>query len=394
MIHRNLTLFKFDNFFGGLWPLSTLSIVYFEHITQSYALAMAVFSISSLVTTAMEIPVGIFSDKMGRRKTLLWSPIFVFLTFLCWACAGQFSLPLLLFLGAIFWGTSGAIASGTVDALVYETMEELKQKSDFNVQYAKNGVWNQVGLAFSAILATVVTYFFSIQVLAWVSVFPALLQIFVVYMFVEPKRIEKESKISSFKHFLIAFRRLKRNKKLRFYAVVDLIDNAFGMASFRFESAYYQAFVSDWLINIARFLKQICGIISFFIVPYIRKIGMVRMFFGSMFFISIIRLIGFIVDNVCTPFIMSTVNLFYGTGRTANSAIMQQEFSPSQRATMQSIISFLSGVLLAVVMVMFGYVADLCGAKIAILIAICVKLLTFVISLLLLKKTRSSLNKA
>ena len=160
MIRRNLTLFKWDNFLGGLWPLSTLSIVYFSEITQSYALAMAVFSISSLVTTFMEIPVGIFSDKMGRRKTLLCSPILVFLTFLCWALAGQFSCAWLLFVGAICWGTSGAIASGTVDALVYETMEELKQKDNFNIQYAQNGGWNQIGLALSAVSAAVITYFF------------------------------------------------------------------------------------------------------------------------------------------------------------------------------------------------------------------------------------------
>jgi len=386
MIHRNLTLFKWDNFLGGLWPLSTLSIVYFEQITGSYALAMSVFSLSSLMTTIMEIPISVFSDKMGRRKALLCSPILVFLTFLLWACAGQFSCSWLLFFGALCWGTSMAVASGTLDALVYETMEELKKQGDFNIQYAKNGGWNQIGLAFSAISASIITYFFSIQVLAWISVFPALLHIFIVYLFVEPQKRKNNQRVSSYKHFLIAFRRLRRNKKLRFFAVINLIDNAFGMASFRFESAYYQLFVSDWLINIARFLKQICGMISFFIVPYIRKIGMVKLFFGSMFGNIFVRALGVALSNVLTPFIMSMVNLFYGTARTANADIMQQEFSPNQRATMHSIISFLSGILLAIVMVFLGYIGDVYGPTTAIIIAIIVKLSTMIVSLCLLKK--------
>lgn len=386
MIRRNLTLFKWDNFLGGLWPLSTLSIVYFSEITQSYALAMAVFSISSLVTTFMEIPIGIFSDKMGRRKTLLCSPILVFLTFLCWALAGQFSCAWLLFVGAICWGTSGAIASGTVDALVYETMEELKQKDNFNIQYAQNGGWNQIGLALSAVSAAVITYFFSLQVLAWVSVLPVLLQIFVVYMFIEPNRLNKTKKVGSFKHFLIAFRQLWRNKRLKFYAIIHLLDNAFGMASFRFESAYYQMLIPDWLINMARFLKQICGIISFFIVPYIRKIGMVRLYFLSLILNVFVRIWGVVLNNVFTPFIMSTVNLFYGTACTANADIMQQEFSTQQRATMHSIISFLSGILLAMTMILFGYIADIYNPRMAIIIAIVLKLVLCVVSLILLRK--------
>ena len=158
------------------------------------------------------------------------------------------------------------------------------------------------------------------------------------------------------------------------------------MASFRFESAYYQLFVSDWLINIARFLKQICGMISFFIVPYIRKIGMVKLFFGSMLGNIFIRALGVALSNVLTPFIMSMVNLFYGTARTANADIMQQEFSPNQRATMHSIISFLSGILLAIVMVFLGYIGDVYGPTTAIIIAIIVKLSIMIVSLCLLKK--------
>lgn len=387
MIRRNLTLFKWDHFLGGLWPLSTLSIIYFEQISGSYALATAVFAFSSLVTTFMEIPIGVFSDNKGRRKTLLWSPILVFFTFLCWALAGEFSCVWLLFIGAFAWGTSASIASGTLEALVYETMQELKAQGDFNVQYAKNGGWNQVGLAMSAILAALVSYFFSLQVLAWVSVLPALFQIVVVYLLVEPKRIRGSEKVNSYKHFLIAFRKLKRNKRLRFFAGIQLVDNAFGMASFRFESAYYQLFVADWLINLARFLKQICGMVSFFIVPYIRKIGMIRLFLFSMIGNVFVRVLGVVLNNFLTPFVMSTVNLFFGTAKTANADILQQEFSPRQRATMQSIISFLSGILMAAVMVLFGFLGDVFGPETAIILGIVMKILILIVSALCFKKS-------
>ena len=169
MIKRNMTLFKWDNFFGGLWPLATLVIIYFEQITHSYAWAMAVFSVCSLSTTFMEIPTGIISDRIGRKKTLIWAAVSIFICFALWALAGQYQQTWMLFAGALLWGVSDALLSGTDEALMYETMEELGRPDQFDVLYAKSNGWNQVGLGVSALLAAGVTYYFSLQTLAWLS---------------------------------------------------------------------------------------------------------------------------------------------------------------------------------------------------------------------------------
>ena len=73
MIERNIKLLKWDNFFCGLYALSMVLVIYFESITKSYAQAMLIYSISSIVKVAMEIPTGIFSDKIGRKKTIILS---------------------------------------------------------------------------------------------------------------------------------------------------------------------------------------------------------------------------------------------------------------------------------------------------------------------------------
>lgn len=386
MIHRNIILFKLTQFLGGLWFLSSLAVVYFETITQSYALAMAVFAISSLSTTVMEIPAGLFSDKIGRRKTLLCSPLLVCLAFLLWALAGSFQYSFLLFLGAFLWGTAEAVKSGTDEALIYETMDELGERENFKIQYAKSRGWGQIGLSVSAVMAAVITYFCSLQVLAWVSVIPFIAQFVVVWFFVEPKCTQKRKTSNSWTHFQLAFKKLWQNKKLRFYAGIEMIDTAFGMATFRFEGAYYQAFVKEWGVNIVRGIKHILGIIGFFIVPYFRKISVVKLFFGAMFGNAFVRLVGVTLNNVFSPFIMATVSLFYGTEKTSCADIMQQEFSSEQRATMKSIISCLSGIFMVFALVLMGLIADKYGARTAILTAILVKIGVFICSLIILKK--------
>lgn len=386
MIRRNITLFKLTQFLGGLWFLSSLAVVYFETITHSYVLAMTVFAVSSLSTTLMEIPTGLFSDKIGRRKTLLCSPILVCLAFLLWALAGNFQCPFLLFIGAFLWGTADAVKSGTDEALIYETMDELGERENFKIQYAKSRGWGQIGLAVSAILATGITYFGSLQILAWASVIPFVVQFIAVWFYVEPKRTQKRKVPTSWIQFKLAFKNLWQNKKLRFYAGIEMIDTAFGMATFRFEGAYYQAFVKEWGVNIVRGIKHILGIVGFFIVPYLRKISVVKLFFGAMFGNALVRLIGVLLNNVFSPFIMATVSLFYGTERTSCADIMQHEFSSEQRATMKSIISCLSGIFMICALVLMGLIADKYGARTAILMAILVKIGVFICSLIILKK--------
>ena len=388
MIERNIKLFKWNYFFSGLWPLSTLVIIYFQQITHSYAMAMAIFSISSITTTLMEIPTGIFSDKVGRRRTLIYAAITILICFFLWALAGQVQQVWMLFVGAFLWGTSDALLSGTDEALMYETMEELGRKEDFNLLFSKSAGFNQIGLGVSAITAAIITYFYSLQTLAWISVFPIIGELIIALLYVEPKHKGNLHQVSSYKHFLIAFRRLWRNRRLRFYSIVSMLDTSVGMASHRFESAYYETLIPAWMINLARLVKQTCGTIGFFMVEHIRKLGMVRIFFGSMLANVFIRIVGVCMNNFITPFWMGTVNLFYATGQTSGADILQKEFSKEQRATMKSIISLCGGIIMAIMMYLFGFIADISTPRIAIALAILIKLLVTMTSLVILKKSK------
>lgn len=388
MIERNIKLLKWDNFFGGLWPLSTLAVVYFQTITQSYALAMAVFSLCSLSATLTEIPTGILSDKIGRRKTLIWSGITIFLCFVLWAWAGEINQVWMLFVGAFLWGISNSLLSGTDEALIYETMEELGRKEDFDILFSKSGGWNQIGSGISALLAAITVYFFSLQTLAWISVVLVSGQLAIAFLYIEPKRTLLSNHTTTIKHFLIAFRQLWRHKKLRFYALMQMMDNSIKFSSYRFESVYYESLIPLWLVNIVRLFQQMCGTISFFIVPRIKKLGNTRIFFGSMVINTVIRFIGLMINNVISPFILGSVNLVYGTAQTSGATLLQKEFSSSQRATMKSIVSFVQGIIIALMMYVFGVIMDFYGSRNALLLAVFASVITLIMTLFILKKVR------
>lgn len=144
--------------------MSAVLSIYFQEITGSYALAMSVFSVCGLSQAALEIPTGVFSDKIGRRQTLILSAFLVLICLIMWAVAGETNCIFLLFVGAVLYGASDAFMSGTVDALIFETLSQAGREQEFKKLYAACRICNQAGLltgvligaAFQAVLLMVV----------------------------------------------------------------------------------------------------------------------------------------------------------------------------------------------------------------------------------------------
>ncbi len=368
-IRRNIFLFKLYYLFSAVWPLAALAIVFFQKITGSYAFALGVFSIVNIVQSIAEVPTGIISDKIGRRKTMALSATLTALTYIIFAVAGTFAYKYLLILGAVIWAIADAFASGTDDALIYETMEELRKADKYDIIYARSKTFDQIGLGVGALIAAIVTYFYSLNVLAWVSVLFSIIPIFVCLRFVEPKNHTVED-CASLQHFMSAIKAFVQNKKLRILATIQMLNRGISFTGHGFESAYFNMLIPTWAVNIARLVKQVCGTISFAIAPYFRRFGFYRILIASTIGMTIIKGTAVILNNFATPFIQSCVNLLWGTTSTAESALLQQELSSKQRATMGSIVSLLGGILSAIIYWLVGFIADISSVYFAIVMLI------------------------
>lgn len=368
-IRRNILLFKLYYLFASMWPLSALAVVYFQQITGSYVFALGMFSILSVVQSIAEVPTGILSDKIGRRKTMILSAVFELLASLMFALAGTLSHKCLLIVGVIVWAIAEAFASGTDDAMMYETMEELRKSDKYDILYARSKTFGQIGLGLGAFIAAIVTYFYSLTALAWAAVIVDIVPIFICLRFVEPA-VHNGEDCTSLKHFVIAIKAFLQNKKLRALSAIQMLSQSIGFAGHRFEGAYFNTLIPTWAVNVARIVKQTCGAISYSVAPYFRRFGFYQMLIGSTIGMTIIKLSAVIMNNFVTPFLQSCVNIFYGTASTAESALLQKELSPKQRATMGSIVSLLGGILASIVYLVVGFVADASSILVAIVMLI------------------------
>lgn len=371
-IRRNLSLFKLNNFFAYMWPLSAVAIIYFERITGNYALASLVFSVYVLTQSLAELPTGIVSDKWSRRKTMIMSGVFLILSGLGFALAGSFNNLFLLFAGAVCWGIGDAFNSGTDEALMFETMKDLRKHGKYDIVFSSAKIWRYLGAACATIIAVPTIYFLGLVALAWVSLLPALAQLVTSSYFVEPKNYKKNSS-GSFKHFGTAFKNFLKNKNLQKIALAQVMNHAWGETQYRLNSAYYNLFVPVWAVDIVVFIYRICSSIGFYAAISLRKIGLLKMAFVSSTFKFITVGFGLLLNNIASPFIMASSSLATGGEHSAESALLQKEFSDSERATMRSIVAIFGGVATAISFYIFGILADTCSVYAALLILLAYK---------------------
>jgi MFS family permease len=127
-VERNIRLLKWFNFWGDFRPYGPIAILYYSQITGSYALGMSVFSAAMLAQSFFEVPTGVLSDMVGRKKTVVYGAAAGIFALIFYAIGGTY---LALLVGAIFEGLGRAFYSGNNDALLYDTLAEMGKRETF-----------------------------------------------------------------------------------------------------------------------------------------------------------------------------------------------------------------------------------------------------------------------
>ncbi len=145
---RNIALYPWFKFFQNLLFWQAIWFLFLQS-ELSAAQAILFYAIYDVTTTVLEVPSGYFSDRWGRRKTLIAS-----------ACAGFLSCALFA-LGEGFWvfalaqiavGAHIALASGTDSALLYESLAAEGRAEDVEREEVRAWRYSFLALAISAVV--------------------------------------------------------------------------------------------------------------------------------------------------------------------------------------------------------------------------------------------------
>lgn len=128
MVSRNiplayvLTAAKHSWFWLGIW------VFYYLRFTNYSGIGL-IETVLIMTLTVMEIPTGAIADLLGKRKALILAFIFEVIGGIMMAAAPNFAI---LIASVFVMCVGGALYSGTLDALVYDSLKEAKKESSFD----------------------------------------------------------------------------------------------------------------------------------------------------------------------------------------------------------------------------------------------------------------------
>ncbi|MFC1727265.1 MFS transporter [Patescibacteria group bacterium] len=354
---KNIKLLSWFNFFTDFKLYSPVAIIYFAEVSGSYALGMSVFSIIMLSAALFEVPTGVFSDLIGRKKTVVFGALSSVLGVIFYAIGGAY---LFLVIGAILEGLSRSFYSGNNSALLYDTLAETQEEAEYHTFLGKTSSMFQVALSISAIAGSVIAHW-SFAWVMWVSVIPQTLCLLISFIMVEPANQSARSG-NVFIHTKEALRLFVKNKKIRLLSLASIIGYSLGESSHQFRSAFINMLWPLWAVGIAQALSNIAAAFSFYFSgKIIKKFKELKILIFRSIFGPLINLISLIFPTALSPVLMSSTSLLFGVSTTAKENLFQKEFTSAQRATMGSLNSLFGSIAFAIVALVLGIFADKLG---------------------------------
>lgn len=345
---------KWFNFFTDLRLYAPIAIIYFAQVTGSYALGMSIFSITMISSALFEIPTGVLSDFIGRRKTLILGAGAAVLYSVFYAVGQSFWI---LAVGAVLEGLSRSFYSGNNDALLHDTLSQEGREAEYEHYLGQLDSMFQIALGISAVVGGIIAVW-SFPLIMWLSVLSQVACLLIAFRIIDPQVQTTESG-NIYNHIGEAARIFVKNYKLRLLSITSVLSFGFGEASYLFQAAFYNTLWPVWAIGIAKTLSNIGATASFWYSgKIIKKFGASKLLFVTDLYSRLVNIIAAAFPSVLSPILMSSTSLTYGVASVSEKSLMQKEFTQKQRATMGSLNSFVGSIFFGMIAYVLGLAAD------------------------------------
>ncbi|MEK6834978.1 MAG: MFS transporter, partial [Nanoarchaeota archaeon] len=328
--------------------------LFFQSFSLNQTQILSFLSIYAVSTILFEIPTGIFSDYIGRKKTLLISSILASLCFFIFAFGNNYWYFAIAYL---IMGLAGAFSSGTDQAFLYDTLLNLKIEDKFKKILGKTAFLENLAIIFSMAVGgflfninTKLPYLLTALIVS--------LNIFIVLFFKEPERIKSNKNL--LKHTFLSFKIFHKNKKLLMLSLFSVITISAVVVSFFLIQQYYKFIgIPVTLIGLVIVGSKIIESLS---SKYAYIIEKKLKFKISIILIALFVVLGYISMSLYSFYLAFLfaylLNIALGFSGPVFSDYINKYISSDKRSTILSIKNQLKNVAFLLIPLLVGRVAD------------------------------------
>ena len=340
-------------------------ILYFAEVAGSMTLGMSVLSVMMLATTVFELPSGLMSDAMGRKRVLVFGALASLVSALAYALSQGVWL---LYVGAVFDGLSVALFSGNNDALLYDLLKSEQAEETYKGHLGRISSMAHGALTVAAVAGTLVLNWSSYSMVMWLSVVPRVICLLLTLWVDEPRTATIREGVVPWRDLVEVLREVRENPRLVKLIVADSLSGGVGEASYQFRAAFLRMVWPLWAIGLTGALGDFGAAVSYwFSGKVIDKIGAKKSILLEKLYSLCCNVISYAMQNSLSPILLTSTSMFYGLVNVAKNDLSQRLYSDRHRASMASVKSLATTLVGALAAVVMGIVADHLGAVTALL---------------------------
>ncbi len=356
-LKRNINLYYLLTVSTNLW-FGASSWLYVWRRFMSFGQLGWVDAIGFGFSLILDIPTGAIADIFGKRITLILSNIFTGAGILIIAFANNLTG---LFIGNMISQMGWAMYSGAADAMVYDSLLNLKKEHEFSHVLAKANQYMSFASAFGYFIGGVLyPLYWRLPQIAWgLSYVPAVIFSFLL---VEPIVISEHFSVHAyFEKIHLGIKELLLPQLRKYILLMFILLGVYFVYTWGFVRpavATSFGFYSKEQSIILPLLTLSCAYLIYFL-PFVRK----RISgFSGLSILALIMALGFFLSSLPIGY-WGIIPMFLITfsGKFASpwvSVIVNKEISSRFRATTLSTISLLSKIPYVLIAVLIGTAAD------------------------------------
>ena len=386
-LKNNIKKFYLYKIFAGMFFSVPIMVLFWQDNGLSLTQVMLLQSIFALLTVILEIPSGYFADIYGRKQTLIIAGIMGLFAMVAYSLGHNF---LHFLIAEIFFALNVSFTSGTTSAFMFDTLQNLGEEKQYKKIWGNALFYGMIALAFSNSLGGFIAKF-NLRYTFYASIPFFTIIIPLLFTIHEPQRNKIIIEKGYTKELLGILKiSLIQNKKLRWIIIYSGVIYAFNQSALWLYQPYF--IVSGLDIAYFGIVFASFQIVAAFSSKYAHKIeqklgqkySLVMLTFlvaGSYILMSnFIFLFSF---TFC--FIQQFVR---GFKNAAVTDYINQLTTSSMRATVLSAESFIGRLIYAVIIPIFGWVADIYSIEQALTIMGLTTIISGTVILVILKKDK------
>lgn len=358
-LKKNVFLLGSINFLTEFKLYAAIIILYFTEVTGSMTLGMGVLSLSMLSASLLELPTGVLSDILGRKKTIIIGTSASFISIVLYATGIS---TFWLFAGAVLEGLSIALFSGNNDAFLYDHLKSQNDEQSYKAYLGKTSSMTHIAPSASTLAGSLMLLSGSYSLVFRLTVIPKALCVAAALLLDEPKAMGNKEPISPWKHLVESIREVYQNKKLIRLVAADSLSGGAGEAAYQFRSTFIAMVWPTWAIGLAGTLGDLLAAFSFWISEkWINRRGSKWILLMGKSCSLVVSVVSFILANIFSPILLTSNALFYGVMSVAQNDMAQKLFTDRNRASMGSVKSLTESLTGAILAVFIGWLGDRLG---------------------------------